>query len=166
MNILLACPRILFRCLLVEPLPALAGRAVAIDGGCKVLKRILSCTLMVAFGLFAPLWASPVSAGSADSLNLLADPRYWEAVTPEQARALIAGRSLAGMRSEKKYAGDKDALTPLMAAAWRTPYPEIIDLLVKAGGEVDATTGKSVSYSVPGTPNPGLHAHTESIVTA
>jgi ankyrin repeat protein len=75
----------------------------------------------------------PAPARAVDPAMLLTDSRYWEAATPEQARALIAGRSLAGMRTAKRYESDKEILTPLMVAAWSTPYPEVIHILVRAG---------------------------------
>ncbi|MDR1312026.1 MAG: ankyrin repeat domain-containing protein [Burkholderiaceae bacterium] len=100
-------------------------------------------------------------AASPDASSALTLPGYWEVARPEQVRRLVAGRSLAGVRD----AANADGLTPLMLAAWHTPYPEMIDILIKAGCAVNAQGSKRVYFRRPGAPK-GAEAESEDLRSA
>ncbi|MDL2321570.1 ankyrin repeat domain-containing protein [Desulfosarcina sp. OttesenSCG-928-B08] len=63
---------------------------------------------------------------------------YYEAATPAQVREMISGHSLAGVLA--KFSNESAPRTPLMRAARETPHGEVIDLLVKAGCDPQATS--------------------------
>ena len=59
---------------------------------------------------------------------------FYAHATPELVGKLLAGISLKGVSAAD---GNDSALAPLMRAAASTPYPEVIDLLVAAGCDVN-----------------------------
>ena len=74
--------------------------------------------------------------------TLSAFPGYYSVATPEQIRAKLRGISLAGVAVTEPVLGDEPIqITPLMRAAKETPHGEVIDILVKAGCDVNAATG-------------------------
>ncbi|MDR1163515.1 MAG: ankyrin repeat domain-containing protein, partial [Candidatus Accumulibacter sp.] len=106
-------------------------------------------SLCAAVFLLCPIVA-PAAGKTAppDELLVLNLPGYWEVAKPQQVRRLLAGRSLVNVRD----APNADGVTPLMLAAQQSPYPEMIDILVKAGFKINAKGDKRVYFRRPGAP--------------
>ena len=85
-------------------------------------------------GILAILMAASIRAAEIPS-NLVSNQDFYKTATPAEVRKTLRGVSLQGVSvAEENYT----SLTPLMRAAKDTPYPEVIDLLVKAGCDVNA----------------------------
>ncbi|MDL2328204.1 ankyrin repeat domain-containing protein [Desulfosarcina sp. OttesenSCG-928-A07] len=83
-------------------------------------------------------WLIPVAAGAAEDMSLTAKG-FYRSLTPASLRETIGGRSLSGVSAETGPGTDDFVgFTPLMRAASETPYPEVIDILIKAGCDGDA----------------------------
>jgi hypothetical protein len=108
-------------------------------------------------------WPASVLAAPPEIARILTLPDYWEAATPDQVRKLVAGHSLADVRTYEKYTPDSSR-TPLMLAAESTPHPEIIDILVRAGSDVNAVTNWRTWFRSPG--SVAISGHTADISAA
>ena len=77
--------------------------------------------------------ASALAAQISD--ELISQKDFFKTATAADVKELLQGISLEGVSvAEENYT----SLTPLMRAARDTPYPEVIDLLVQAGCDVNA----------------------------
>ena len=106
----------------------------------------LLATLFTALTLLAPHPCRSAGDTPQDIARTLTMKGWYKAATPAQVRALVKGRSLAGVRAEGGKYGKDPAYTPLMRAAEETPWPEVIDILIQAGCKVNDTFELRVTW--------------------
>lgn len=103
------------------------------------MHRIVSAVTAVVAVLTGAISPAFAKGPSAAQLEVLAGmPGYYTLATPTHVRAHLKGVTL-GAASVKKGYGD-DVITPLMRAAEETPYPEVIDILIAAGSDINAVS--------------------------
>ncbi|MDR1934343.1 MAG: hypothetical protein LBS49_01940 [Candidatus Accumulibacter sp.] len=86
--------------LFANPFPAQTAEKIFTNGMNRNSSAAGAFRLVLLFWAlaFAP---AVLAAPPPEIVNILTLPGYWEAATPAQVRALIAGHSLAGIRTEK-----------------------------------------------------------------
>ncbi len=111
------------------------------------MKNITACCLMVLLlamlgcAIAAPAFSAPLDDGARhqamlqearrNSVAALSSPDFLRNATPEEVSYVLGNKSLAGM-TFPQYSTISER-TPLMLAAWYSPYPEVIAMLIKAG---------------------------------
>ena len=115
--------------------------------------KALCALLSLCLATFAGCTPLASTGQGADKANL-ASYSYYKTATPEKVRADSKG----GVGRANSQVNTIKGITPLMAAADSSPYPEVIEILIAAGQRVNArTSSRSRGYIYPGDNQTALH---------